>query len=96
MVCLVKMAVLSILLTLCFSFLFFGLILGVSGEADVEASKLACSNCGSKELVPIDQVNAENMTSKDYYFDSYAHHGIHEEMIKDGKSVGGFSDLTQP
>ncbi|KAI8924255.1 S-adenosyl-L-methionine-dependent methyltransferase [Entophlyctis helioformis] len=24
-----------------------------------------------------------NMTSKDYYFDSYAHFGIHEEMLKD-------------
>ena len=23
------------------------------------------------------------MTSKDYYSDSYAHHGIHEEMLKD-------------
>ena len=23
------------------------------------------------------------MTSKDYYFDSYAHFGIHEEMLKD-------------
>ena len=22
-------------------------------------------------------------SSKDYYFDSYAHHGIHEEMLKD-------------
>uniref|UniRef100_A0A8C5A7J1 type I protein arginine methyltransferase n=1 Tax=Gadus morhua TaxID=8049 RepID=A0A8C5A7J1_GADMO len=26
---------------------------------------------------------AEDMTSKDYYFDSYAHFGIHEEMLKD-------------
>ncbi|KAI8914380.1 S-adenosyl-L-methionine-dependent methyltransferase [Gorgonomyces haynaldii] len=25
----------------------------------------------------------ENLTSKDYYFDSYAHFGIHEEMLKD-------------
>merc|ERR1711942_121255 len=24
-----------------------------------------------------------DMTSKDYYFDSYAHFGIHEEMLKD-------------
>jgi len=23
------------------------------------------------------------LTSKDYYFDSYAHFGIHEEMLKD-------------
>mmetsp|Transcript_10204 Transcript_10204/g.12380 ORF Transcript_10204/g.12380 Transcript_10204/m.12380 type:complete len:340 (-) Transcript_10204:154-1173(-) len=26
---------------------------------------------------------AEDMTSKDYYFDSYSHFGIHEEMLKD-------------
>ena len=25
----------------------------------------------------------ENMTSRDYYADSYAHFGIHEEMLKD-------------
>eukprot|EP00593_Proboscia_inermis_P009971 CAMPEP_0171325450 /NCGR_PEP_ID=MMETSP0816-20121228/116814_1 /TAXON_ID=420281 /ORGANISM="Proboscia inermis, Strain CCAP1064/1" /LENGTH=384 /DNA_ID=CAMNT_0011824625 /DNA_START=762 /DNA_END=1916 /DNA_ORIENTATION=- len=30
-----------------------------------------------------DSNNNEERTSKDYYFDSYAHHGIHEEMIKD-------------
>lgn len=29
-------------------------------------------------FVPVDE-----MTSKDYYFDSYAHFGIHEEMLKD-------------
>jgi hypothetical protein len=28
-------------------------------------------------------VSADDITSKDYYFDSYAHHGIHEEMLKD-------------
>ncbi|XP_023173573.1 protein arginine N-methyltransferase 1-B [Drosophila hydei] len=27
--------------------------------------------------------NADEMTSRDYYFDSYAHFGIHEEMLKD-------------
>jgi len=30
-----------------------------------------------------EDVNIEDMTSKDYYFDSYAHFGIHEEMLKD-------------
>jgi len=25
----------------------------------------------------------KDMTSADYYFDSYAHYGIHEEMLKD-------------
>ncbi|KAI8873992.1 S-adenosyl-L-methionine-dependent methyltransferase [Ramicandelaber brevisporus] len=28
-------------------------------------------------------VASEQLTSKDYYFDSYAHFGIHEEMLKD-------------
>lgn len=28
-------------------------------------------------------VAADDMTSRDYYFDSYAHFGIHEEMLKD-------------
>lgn len=30
-----------------------------------------------------DNVDVNDMTSKDYYFDSYAHFGIHEEMLKD-------------
>lgn len=31
----------------------------------------------------IEDLSSEEMTSKDYYFDSYAHFGIHEEMLKD-------------
>jgi predicted RNA methylase len=27
--------------------------------------------------------NNDDRTSRDYYFDSYSHHGIHEEMLKD-------------
>jgi len=30
-----------------------------------------------------EKLKPEEMTSKDYYFDSYAHFGIHEEMLKD-------------
>merc|ERR1712215_438687 len=30
-----------------------------------------------------EDLSSEEMTSKDYYFDSYAHFGIHEEMLKD-------------
>ena len=33
--------------------------------------------------VKTDAVGVDEMTSKDYYFDSYAHFGIHEEMLKD-------------
>src|SRR6266496_3960544 len=35
------------------------------------------------ELSSNDRVENVEMTSKDYYFDSYAHFGIHEEMLKD-------------
>jgi len=31
----------------------------------------------------LEQLSNSEMTSKDYYFDSYAHFGIHEEMLKD-------------
>jgi len=31
----------------------------------------------------VGKISPEKMTSKDYYFDSYAHFGIHEEMLKD-------------
>lgn len=30
-----------------------------------------------------DNKGKKDCTSKDYYFDSYSHHGIHEEMLKD-------------
>ncbi|XP_037944680.1 protein arginine N-methyltransferase 1 [Teleopsis dalmanni] len=32
---------------------------------------------------PTTPASADEMTSRDYYFDSYAHFGIHEEMLKD-------------
>jgi protein arginine N-methyltransferase 1 len=32
------------------------------------------------------------MTSKDYYFDSYAHFGIHEEMLKDQIRTNAYKD----
>ncbi|KAM5237398.1 protein arginine N-methyltransferase 1 isoform 3-T3 [Ctenodactylus gundi] len=38
-------------------------------------------SCGPAESS--EKPHAEDMTSKDYYFDSYAHFGIHEEMLKD-------------
>lgn len=39
----------------------------------------SCQN-GVKEN---SEVKVGEMTSRDYYFDSYAHFGIHEEMLKD-------------
>lgn len=39
---------------------------------------------GNKEKLGKDEnVHVDEMTSRDYYFDSYAHFGIHEEMLKD-------------
>uniref|UniRef100_A0A8C9WN08 type I protein arginine methyltransferase n=1 Tax=Scleropages formosus TaxID=113540 RepID=A0A8C9WN08_SCLFO len=40
---------------------------------------VVCVSQGESSAKP----SAEDMTSKDYYFDSYAHFGIHEEMLKD-------------
>jgi len=31
----------------------------------------------------VNTVRPEDSTAKDYYFDSYAHYGIHQEMISD-------------
>ncbi|KAL3313190.1 Protein arginine N-methyltransferase 1 [Cichlidogyrus casuarinus] len=36
-----------------------------------------------KQVPKGEKPHAKDMTSEDYYFDSYAHYGIHEEMLKD-------------
>ncbi|XP_065941149.1 protein arginine N-methyltransferase 1 isoform X2 [Magallana gigas] len=41
------------------------------------------SECSTKPKETPGSVPVEEMTSKDYYFDSYGHFGIHEEMLKD-------------
>ncbi|XP_045626045.1 protein arginine N-methyltransferase 1 isoform X3 [Procambarus clarkii] len=46
-------------------------------EAIIKMEK-KCEKEKRVERMPVDE-----MTSKDYYFDSYAHFGIHEEMLKD-------------
>ncbi|XP_009001671.1 protein arginine N-methyltransferase 8 isoform X2 [Cebus imitator] len=40
-------------------------------------------------------LNPEEMTSRDYYFDSYAHFGIHEEMLKDEIECSSISDYSE-
>lgn len=40
------------------------------------SSQVSCGQAESSE-----KPNAEDMTSKDYYFDSYAHFGIHEVSV---------------
>ncbi|KAK2146091.1 hypothetical protein LSH36_634g01061 [Paralvinella palmiformis] len=59
-------------------------------ENDINKPKDA--NSIHRKTVPVSSTNGptstpvvsiDEMTSKDYYFDSYAHFGIHEEMLKD-------------
>lgn len=38
---------------------------------------------GAGDLKKENGMAPDEMTSRDYYFDSYAHFGIHEEMLKD-------------
>lgn len=55
-----------------------------NGEATVqEASAAATAD---------DKVGLTEMTSRDYYFDSYAHFGIHEEMLKDEVRTSTYRD----
>jgi len=46
-------------------------------------SKDVINNKDEKDEKEVNKMPLEQMTSKDYYFDSYAHFGIHEEMLKD-------------
>jgi len=50
----------------------------VDGGGLVAAPAASPAKVNGAESVTVDE-----MTSKDYYFDSYAHFGIHEEMLKD-------------
>lgn len=52
---------------------------------DGDIGEKFCSKCkGPKpNEEKMSTTHPEEMTSRDYYFDSYAHFGIHEEMLKD-------------
>ncbi|GFQ90233.1 protein arginine N-methyltransferase 1-B [Trichonephila clavata] len=55
----------------------------MNGEMTPNSDKAKyCFRC-QKEMDGLTTYRPEEMTSKDYYFDSYAHFGIHEEMLKD-------------
>merc|ERR1712087_1089324 len=45
---------------------------------------------GSNTAVEEKKSDAEEKTAKDYYFDSYSHFGIHEEMLKDKVRTGTY------
>lgn len=58
----------------------------MSSETDVAMKvdiPVESINNGGDAIIKPKNSNAEDMTSRDYYFDSYAHFGIHEEMLKD-------------
>lgn len=49
----------------------------------MEVTPIATENGTANGTGKLSTTNPEEMTSRDYYFDSYAHFGIHEEMLKD-------------
>jgi protein arginine N-methyltransferase 1 len=60
----------------------------MSGSSDTDVATPAARTIAvTEEAQPVHTKESthapEDRTSKDYYFDSYAHHGIHEEMLKD-------------
>ena len=54
-------------------------------------TKVTPSNA-STETTTKSSSNHEEKTSRDYYFDSYAHYGIHEEMLKDEVRTRAYQD----
>lgn len=46
-------------------------------------------------LTPIESNLENDLTSKDYYFDSYSHYAIHEEMLKDDVRTGTYRNAIQ-
>lgn len=54
-----------------------------SVDATTEGAATAAAATTTADGAPKKGVALDEMTSRDYYFDSYAHFGIHEEMLKD-------------
>lgn len=55
----------------------------LTSEAAATAPETVAANGVESDAAAATAAAPEEMTSKDYYFDSYAHFGIHEEMLKD-------------
>ena len=58
----------------------------INGDIKRDIKKKICEIPSDKNPQTPDtteNIAVDEMTSKDYYFDSYAHFGIHEEMLKD-------------
>lgn len=56
---------------------------GVTENGGLPTTKIILNSSLKPNCTKQEEVNVEEMTSRDYYFDSYAHFGIHEEMLKD-------------
>ena len=59
---------------------------GIEKDAPPPTKKMSDGGNATTSAAATDQSSSSNndsLTSKDYYFDSYSHHGIHEEMLKD-------------
>lgn len=54
-----------------------------SSPAPVDMDGHSDSNPQSEKFAVSSSSSPDDRTSRDYYFDCYAHHGIHEEMLKD-------------
>ena len=54
-----------------------------TSEMAMSPTQVGAENGIATKDKKIEDLTSEEMTSKDYYFDSYAHFGIHEEMLKD-------------
>eukprot|EP01103_Thecamoeba_quadrilineata_P013943 TRINITY_DN4019_c0_g1_i3.p2 TRINITY_DN4019_c0_g1~~TRINITY_DN4019_c0_g1_i3.p2 ORF type:complete len:118 (-),score=23.24 TRINITY_DN4019_c0_g1_i3:872-1225(-) len=46
-------------------------------------------------MVDVTPSTSDNLTSGDYYFNSYSHFGIHEEMLKDQVRTKSYSKAIQ-
>jgi len=57
--------------------------LNIHGKMDTVSAETKMVSALGEKPASSDDVAVNDMTSKDYYFDSYAHFGIHEEMLKD-------------
>ena len=57
----------------------------------VDNSVAILANSDSSQS-PSESLLQTELTSKDYYFDSYAHYAIHEEMLKDERRTRAYLD----
>ena len=65
---------------------------GATGAGEMEQEKDGEEAKEAPKGGPSKDEKLKELTSKDYYFDSYAHFGIHEEMLKDEVRTNSYMD----